>query len=325
MEKSPFRSGEGDFFLPIFFSSPEEYIVCAQTKPNVLRPRKTAPFRKAPVKKSTRNPRKKKKSSRFFFLNWPSWAVWTGGLLIGAAYLFIFYYFFVGPFSFRWKALYGEPDYPDGFEVHGIDVSHYQENIDWEKLRNANIKSVPLRFVFIKATEGVSIIDENFNENFYEAKQNDLIRGAYHFFSPDVDARRQARFFLKQVHLEPGDLPPVLDVEKVGNLSDHQLKKAVKTWLDVVEAKYGVKPIIYTGYKFKLHYLNDPVFDDYPYWIAHYYVEKLAYKGRWHFWQHTDCGKVDGIRGYVDCNIFNGTVEELMKLTLQEPASSVLQ
>ena len=142
----------------------------------------------------------------------PLWALLTGLCLVVGAYLFLFYYFFVGPFSFRWKAIYGEPDYPQGYEILGLDISHYQENIDWERLRNSRIQGKPIRFVFIKATEGVSIIDENFNDNFYQARQNDLLRSAYHFFSPDVDARKQARFFLKQVHLEAGDLPQHLAV-----------------------------------------------------------------------------------------------------------------
>ena len=159
------------------------------------------------------SPRRKNKRSRAsrrkntqkpFWRRIPLWALITGlGLVVGA-YLFLFYYFFVGPFSFRWKAMYGEPDYPQGFDVQGLDISHYQERIDWEKLRNADIHHQPIRFVFIKATEGVSIIDENFNENFYQARQNDILRGAYHFFTPDVDAVRQAQFFLKQVHLEAG-------------------------------------------------------------------------------------------------------------------------
>lgn len=262
--------------------------------------------------------RKKRVHKRPFYKSWPLWTIWLGAVLIGVGYIFFYYYFFVGPYSPRWKAIYGDTVYPEGYDVHGIDVSHYQDNIDWELLRNASLGSSPVHFVFIKATEGVTIMDENFNLNFYEAKQNDFIRGAYHFFSPDVDPVKQARFFLKQVHLEPGDLPPVLDVEKVGELSDVQLKKAVKTWLDIVEKKYQVKPIIYTGYKFKMRYLNDSIFNEYPYWIAHYYVKKLGYKGKWRFWQHTDCGKVQGIKGNVDCNIFNGSLEELIQLTIKE-------
>ncbi len=242
-----------------------------------------------------------------------------GFLSLGVVYVLFFYYFFIDPYSFRWKAIYGDPVYPEGFDVHGIDVSHYQADIDWERLRNANLNKSPVSFVFIKATEGTALMDDNFNLNFYEAKQNDFVRGAYHFFLPDADARRQALYFLKQVHLEPGDLPPVLDVEKAGELTDVQLRKAVKTWLDIVENAYGVPPIIYTGYKFKMRYLNTPAFDEYPYWIAHYYVEKLEYKGKWSFWQHTDCGKVAGIEGDVDCNIFNGSMKDLMKLTIPNP------
>lgn len=259
---------------------------------------------------------RRKKKSRLFFRNWPGWSIWLGVLLFAALYVAVCYYFFVGPTSFRWKAMYGEAHYPEGYEVHGIDISHYQETVRWEELRNASIDNMPVRFVFIKATEGVSIFDRNFNQNFYEAKQNDLVRGAYHYLTPDVPAHLQAEFFLRQVHLEPGDLPPVLDVEEAGSLTKAQLTKAVKTWLEIVEKKYGVKPIIYSGFRFKQKYLDDAFFDDYPYWIAHYYVEKISYQGQWHFWQHTDCGEVAGIKGKVDCNVFNGSVEELLDLTL---------
>lgn len=242
----------------------------------------------------------------------------AGALLIVAGYLLFFYKFFVTPFSFRWQAIYGDANDPEGYEIRGIDISHYQDRISWERLRNARVGKVPLRFAFIKATEGLSMIDENFNENFYQAKHNDIIRGAYHFFVPEADARKQAEFFLRQVHLEPGDLPPVLDVEKIGRLSDAQLRKAVKTWLNIVERHYGVKPILYTGYSFKLKYLNDSVFNQYPYWIAHYYVNELSYQGKWDFWQYTDVGRIDGIEGAVDCNIFRGTLDELKQLTVKE-------
>ena len=239
-----------------------------------------------------------------------------------AIYIFVLIKLFVDPFSFRWNAIYGEGVNPDGFEVRGIDVSRYQEHIDWEQLRNANINGQPIRFVFIKATEGTDLIDPSFNENFYQARQNDILRGAYHFFSPRTDARQQARFFLRQVHLEQGDLPPVLDVENRGNLSKKELQAAVKKWLDVVEQHYGVKPIIYTGYAFKMENLNDTIFNQYPYWIAHYYVDELRYQGQWSFWQYTDAGHVSGIgrnkQDVVDCNIFNGTQQQLLDLTIRE-------
>ena len=232
-------------------------------------------------------------------------------------YVWVFYYFFVGPTGFRWRALYGDANYPDGFAIHGIDISHYQGEINWDKLSDATIDGFPLKFVIVKSTEGSSGIDENFNDNFYQAREYGFIRGAYHFWSNKSSARAQANFFLKQVHLEEGDLPPVLDVEhKPKNRSVEDFQRDVLTWLHIVEDKYHVKPIIYTYYKFKEQYLSAPVFDDYPYWIAHYYVEKVEYKGKWNFWQHTDAGRLDGIRGYVDLNIFNGSFYELKRLTI---------
>ena len=274
--------------------------------------------RRSKKKRGRRTPPKGRRG--VFFRSIPSWILWLGGLLIIAAYLFFFYHFFVDPYSFRWRAIYGEPTYPEGYEVRGIDISHYQEQVNWGQLRNASIGDASVSFVFIKATEGETLIDDNFRSNFANAKQNDIIRGAYHFFVPGIDPRSQADFFLKIVQLEPGDLPPVLDVEKKGNLTSEQLRRDVKAWLDIAEEAYGVKPILYTNYDFKLKYLNTPEFDAYPYWIAHYYVNELKYKGKWAFWQHTDCGKVSGIDGKVDCNIFNGTFKQLEELTL--PAMS---
>lgn len=275
--------------------------------------------RPASAQRKTR-PRKTRRKAKghFRLLHIPSWSVLAGGILFAVLLVTLFYYFFIDPFSFRWKAIYGEGVYPSGYSVHGIDISRYQGIVDWEILRNADIKNVPVSFVFMKGTEGVSIVDDNFNLNFYESRKNGLLRGVYHFYTPDVDGRRQAEFFMKQVHLEPGDLPPVLDVEKAGELTVSQLQREVRKWLDLVEQRYGVKPIIYSGYKFKQKYLSDSVFNQYPFWIAHYYVEKLAYRGKWHFWQYTDCGQVAGIKGPVDCNIFNGTMDELMELVIPE-------
>ena len=163
----------------------------------------------------------------------------------------------------------------------------------------------------------MSHIDENFNENFYQTRQYDLVRGAYHYFKPNLSASQQAKFFLKQVHLEEGDLPPVLDIEERGNLNVKQLQKAALTWLKMVEKQYNVPPIIYTNYKFKVDYLNTPEFNRYPYWIAHYYVRNLTYKGKWRFWQHTDCGTIEGIKGKVDLNIYNGSMYDLKHLCVE--------
>lgn len=255
----------------------------------------------------------RKRSSRV--RSW--WALLVGGVLVAVVYVAVFYHFFVSPLSFRWRAIYGEPGYPSGYSVMGIDISHHQSDVDWLRLRNAHVADLPLHFVIIKATEGTKLIDENFNDNFYRARENDLVRGAYHYYKTNRDPKTQAKFYLKQVHLLDGDLPPILDIEERGNKPLKQFQKDVLKWLELVEEEYSVAPIIYTGYKFKVDYLGAPEFDRYPLWIAHYYEKQLKYKGPWLMWQYTDCGRVDGIKGTVDLNIFNGEVADLMASTLQ--------
>lgn len=247
---------------------------------------------------------------------------WVGGLVALSVYAFIFYQYFVAPYTSRWRALYGEIDYPSGYSIHGIDVSHHQGKIDWERVSQAKVAGEPLEFVIIKATEGKSIFDANFNENFYLARQYGIIRGAYHFFSPSVSGDQQARYYMQQVHLDEGDLPPVLDIEIKGDLSVPDLQREALEWLQLLEQRYGVPPIIYTGLKFKESYLSTPAFDRYPFWIAHYYVKQVGYKGEWKFWQHTDLGRIEGIEEAVDLNIYNGSMYDLRRLTIghgQEP------
>lgn len=248
----------------------------------------------------------------------PSWAWWIGGLTVVSVYIAFFYYLFVSPYGFRWRALYGEVNYPKGYDIHGIDVSHYQGDIDWEVLRNkGTIDNCPIRFVMIKATEGTTNIDDKFEHNFYQAREYGFTRGAYHFYSTHSSAADQAHFFIQNVKLEKGDLPPVLDVEnKPRRQSSEEFKQSVLQWLTIVEKHYGVKPILYTYYKFKMENLNDTVFAPYPYWIAHYYVDSVEYQGQWKFWQHTDAGSLPGIKGPVDFNIYNGSYYDLRRLTI---------
>ena len=258
------------------------------------------------------------------WIQMPSWMRWAGGLCLAVGYSFLFYFFFVSPTGFRWRAIYGDPDYPEGYRIYGIDVSRYQGTINWNRLRNALIDRLPIRFVIIKSTEGDSHIDTKFRDNFSNAKEHGFIRGVYHFWSNKSSARRQAYFFLAMVHLQPGDLPPVLDVEhKPKNISTEEFQQNILTWLHIVEDRYHVKPIIYTYYKFKDQYLSDSRFDDYPYWIAHYYVHQMEYQGAWKFWQHTDAGRLPGIKGYVDLDIYNGSFYDLQQLLIQDDVTDV--
>lgn len=242
-------------------------------------------------------------------------------LMIVVVFFSAFYLFFIRPYAFRWhllshKELYSD-NLPRGYNVCGLDVSHYQGKIKWDKVAKYQTLSVPLSFIFVKATEGADMIDESFQTNFNKARQFGFIRGAYHYYNPLEDPVEQADFFIKKVKLEKGDLPPVLDVEKTGHLVLAIFQRDVKKWIKRVESYYGVKPILYTSYKFKLDYLNDKFFDKYPYWIAHYYVPTLSYSGKWSFWQFTDVGYVPGIKADVDLNVFNGSLVELDTMTIK--------
>lgn len=275
--------------------------------------------RRKPAVRRTPSARNKKKQK---VRTMPIWLRNILAICIVLVFSAGFYWFFIRPYAYRWKPCHGEKGYgvcmPTEYDIHGIDVSHYQGDIDWEKLADNKEARFPLHFIFMKATEGGDHGDDTFSQNFGQARKHGFIRGAYHYFIPKTDARKQADFFIRTVQLAKGDLPPVLDVETTGKKSDKELKTAVKTWLDRVEAHYGVKPILYTSYKFKLRYLSDSIFSNYPYWIAHYYVDSVKYENKWHFWQHTDVGNVPGIEKEVDLNVFNGTLEELQALTLQK-------
>lgn len=244
-----------------------------------------------------------------------AWPIWLGVILACVLYVFLFFRV-ISPFALRWQALYGEIEFPEGYSIRGLDVSHHQGEIDWRDVVKAKVDGSEINFVFIKATEGKDFIDENFNDNFFEARENGLIRGAYHYFKPGIPAKEQAHFYLKQVHLEEGDLPPVLDYEEVGGLSTEQIQQNVRTWCKIVQKATGVKPIIYTNVNFKESYLNTKEFNEYPFWIAHYYVNQLKYEGKWKFWQHTDRRRIDGIDGFVDFNIYNGSMYDLRKNTI---------
>lgn len=195
---------------------------------------------------------------------------------------------------------------PAGYEIHGIDVSRYQQLIAWEEVRRMNVEGIRLDFVFIKATEGVSNTDPEFGRNWKRARSNDMVRGAYHFFIASKDGRMQAEHFIRKVDLKKGDLPPVLDVEQLNGVSPAILRKEALEWLQIVEQHYGVRPIIYTNVDFYKRNLGKE-FDGYPLWVAHYYEAREPRIQRdWVFWQHSDEGRVNGIRAAVDFNVFIG-------------------
>lgn len=208
-------------------------------------------------------------------------------------------------------------DMPLNYEMHGIDVSKYQQTISWDEVKAMSVNEIKLGFAFIKATEGIGNTDPNFNRNWKRSKSSGITRGAYHFFIASKDGRMQAEHFIRKVKLEKGDLPPVLDVEQLNGVKSPTLRKEAKKWLDIVEEYYKVKPIIYSNADFYKQHLGKD-FDDYPLWVAHYYQPTQPRINRkWHFWQHSDEGRVNGILSPVDFNVFNGDSAEFRELLIQ--------
>lgn len=205
---------------------------------------------------------------------------------------------------------------PGDYSIHGIDVSHYQQIIDWEEVKNMNVDGMKIGFAFIKATEGIGKIDENFRRNWLHSEKQGITKGAYHFFLPNRAGKLQAKNFISTVKLKAGDLPPVLDVEKVWS-DKVKMVEEIRTWLNSVENEYHVKPIIYTNIYFYKTYLKGSV-DDYPFWIAHYLrPAKPRVERSWHFWQHSEKGRVNGISSLVDFNVFKGDSADFRALRLK--------
>jgi len=214
--------------------------------------------------------------------------------------------------------------------VPGIDVSYWNAGIDWPKVR-----ATGQRFVFVKASEADTYQDSTFDDNWFGAKSAGLLRGAYHFYRCNVDARKQADYFINYVKSfnDNGELPPVLDLETNDGQKREKIVPAVKIWLDRVESAFGKKPIIYSGYYFLQDYLSEagggpPMWaKEYPLWIAQYpnqYTPGMAPslpRGwfNWTIWQYSKRGVVNGINADVDMDLFNGTLEDLYKFAGAKP------
>ena len=202
-------------------------------------------------------------------------------------------------------------------KVYGIDVSQYQGKIDWPAVKDEN-SAVPLGFVFVRATMGEDR-DSEFETNWRASKAQGFLRGAYHYYRPDENSLEQADNFIKQVKLSNGDLPPVLDIEKIPNRqSMDSLRSGLKRWLDRVEKHYGMKPIIYSGESFYADFLKKE-FKAYKLWIANYNFFEDEIRRDWLIWQFTDKAALNGIEGPVDLNIYNGNIAALKEIVKKQP------
>lgn len=193
----------------------------------------------------------------------------------------------------------------------GLDVSHYQGNIDWQAVTSSHH---PIQFVFIRSTMGEDGKDTEFSDNWVGAKEIGLLRGAYHYYRPNEDPIKQFENFSATVILESGDMLPVLDIEQHSVFGMDSLRKNLQIWLDLCEDHYGVRPIIYTGLSFYQNFLHSQ-FSEYPLWVAAYTGGKSRLGNlKWTFHQFTEKVKVSGIYGRVDGNDFVGSIEELQQM-----------
>lgn len=219
-----------------------------------------------------------------------------------------------------YKTNFKASDFPEGYAIHGIDVSHFQDVIAWDKLKAVSTggDTIQFKFVYIKATEGLLIEDDMFDENWDEARDHNVVRGAYHYFLPDRSAKIQARRFIASVKLLPGDLPPAVDVEEVRGKSKAEIVANLKEFIAAIEEHYHVKPIIYSNLNFIEDYLADD-FKGYNFWVAHYDQDDLVMPDSLTYiiWQHSNKADLLGINSNADADVFTGNTGQFDSLLLK--------
>jgi len=195
------------------------------------------------------------------------------------------------------------------YPISGIDVSRHSGIIDWEKIKEQDIS-----FVYIKATEGEDYLDPNYVSNITNAQKSNLLVGEYHFFRFNKPGKSQATNFLLQTKRFTGKLIPVLDIEEWGNMpvikSEKEIRKEINNFLMVVEKETGCKMILYTNINSYNRFIKGQFLEN-PIWICSFNQNRILPDNRkWLFWQHAHNGKLEGIKGFVDLNTFNGDEEE---------------
>lgn len=225
-------------------------------------------------------------------------ALGVAAALLGSAALMLYW----GAFQFNYPP---EQAYP----VRGVDVSHYQGEIDWPTLASQGI-----RFAWIKATEGSGHTDERFAENWRSASETSLRVGAYHFFSFDSPGAIQAEHFLSTLADSPGTLPPAVDVEPYGahrskrDMDFEEIAAELRAFLNAVETGCGMRPVLYTTQALYDAFLADS-FPDCDFWLRGVYGAPPA-GARWTFWQYSDRARLRGYSGeekFIDMNAFCGS------------------
>lgn len=193
----------------------------------------------------------------------------------------------------------------------GIDVSHYQGNVDW-----AEVKAAGTTFAAIKATQYASGYEyqDYYPQQIQSARASGLVVGGYHMLTGYDNGKTQGEYFLSVAKPQKGDLIPMLDMEQASGGTPEQVVAAAKAWMDVVEQAVGKKPFIYTNTPYWEEIGNPTGFEDNPLWIAEYGVSSPKLPATWTLytiWQHSQSGTVSGIDGDVDLDIFNAPLDVL--------------
>lgn len=204
------------------------------------------------------------------------------------------------------------------YPVRGVDVSHHNSFIDWFQLKEDGIT-----FTYLKSTEGETHLDRNYQENYRFAKAAGIKVGTYHFFIFGKDGNEQAKHFIENSKINPGDLIPAIDFEHSRANREVLDEKSVNQVIDELKkleaalfAHFGTHPIIYTNKQCYRIYLKDK-FPDNPLWICDLHNEPGDEFDHWSFWQFSHTGKLNGVEDHIDLNYFRGTREEFNNLIIQ--------
>lgn len=205
-----------------------------------------------------------------------------------------------------------------GYDVKGVDVSHYQGAINWATLKDGGVG-----FAYIKASEGAQFRDPRFDENWRRSKEAGVPRAAYHFFTLCKTGAEQAANFIAATPVEANGLPHALDAEQTGKCRSGRRVgdpvAEIKAFLDLTEKHYGRRPLIYTTREFHETFLRGRLQTE-RFWLRSLHRPPGFRKDQWTLWQYHHRGLRSGVAGHVDLNAFNGTLAEFKSFAALESA-----
>lgn len=234
-------------------------------------------------------------------------------ILLGIAFIGVMIIFLL----YSGKIRFNYPSFEE-FPVQGLDISHHQGKINWEQLSKQNYK-----FIYIKATEGGDFKDPKFKNNWLNSHKNFFLTGAYHFFTLCKPGLEQAINYIATVPSSSPMLPPAIDLEFGGNCSNRPSKKEllmeIKSFANEIKKAYQQEPILYVTSDFYKAYLEGANLP-YKLWVRNIYKKpSIPSKDSWLFWQYANRGHVEGIKTFVDINVFNGELIDLQYLLKTYP------